>query len=157
MQRSDQSRFVGHFLSGCVRAMDNPKQRSLAKCCIDYQRLDTLMKERIKDVGPRYKHLDDYGVLEEYKDFFLACAAETAKLNGASLAKIAKELFKMPPHDATMWGGIVSRAFSAARIAWDKASTGSKLPAVVKEISLAMQAGKGKASMPFISSTAVAK
>jgi hypothetical protein len=128
----------------------------MVKCIIEYDRLEALVKEHIEEVGAKYKHLDDYGVIEEYKSFYIAVAVESAKLNPVALAKVAKNLFKLPCHDATTWSGIVARAFNVARIAWGKASTGAKLPAAVRDVSLAMQAGRGQGDMPYVSCRATA-
>ena len=133
---------VQHSARLVARPIPSAWARAMVKCSLEYRRLETLLNENIKEPGAVWKHLDDYGLIAEYLQFYFACAVETRKLNPVGVTKVAKDLFKMPAHDATAWGGAVARAFNTCRKSCHKAATGVKLPNQVRELGKVMKLGE---------------
>jgi len=125
-----------------------------AKNSISHARLREIMLATITEPGEKFLHLDDVGMLEAFKPFYLSIAAETPKLNDAAVAKIAVDLYALNKKSAGLFAQALTKPLAYARVAWNKATTGEKLQDAVKEVSLAMQRGDAKHTMPFISAEA---
>ena len=69
-----------------------------------------------------------------YVEFFKACAEHTNRLNPVALSKVCSKLFHPPKDAAGHFGLTLSKAFSYAKSAGDKAVTGSRLNESVQEI-----------------------
>lgn len=118
---------------------------------ISEARLKSFAKEYIVEPGTKFPFLDTIGVLEEYKGFFMAVAMHTAKINTSTLQKVVREVYKVDSNQAQSFAQCLVNAFSHVRKAVRKASSGSKLAPVLKDINLQMQRGEGKVDLPFVS------
>ena len=101
---------------------------------------ETITLEKLKEIGKatlkepnsdHYKHDDPVVVADTHKEFLIAVAPFTVRLNGNSLALMVKALWQLNARESQQFGEALSYAYSHCIRAGAKATTGEKLAKVV--------------------------
>ena len=117
-----------------------------SKCLIDYAELvDASKKHLPKDEPSADIYLsDDYAVvLSAFKDWFLAVAAKTKRLNHIAVTRMAVDRWRMTRTSAGLLGKAFANAYNNCMQVGKKAKTGEKLKKSVVDI---YEAAHGRSS-----------
>ena len=120
------------------------------KSAISHSTLKELMKQHIGEVTDEWMEAssDHIFTIKLYKDFFVAVGHWTARLNSVAIAQVAESQWKLGKQKARLFGTAKESAFSYVKKAGDKATSGTKFSAEVKELYKAMTGKPLQASVP---------
>lgn len=138
---------IALFGNESITMSAKPCAAARSKCGISRADLQNAMKYTIDEPGRAYLEGSTDTIINSYKKFFQRVAAETDRLNVLAVTACVKDLWALGPHDASMFGTALSKAFSAMKLKGNKAITGGRLSPAVKDVFRALPRGKSWRSL----------
>jgi len=123
-----------------------PAKRAIEE--ISKEDLGSLLKRHVPDIGADGEWLSDDWIsfIKRYKDFFLAAAEKTKRLNAQSMKRALKELWVINWDCADAWAHKASKAFSKASFTEKRTVSGVRLDSHVLALVEALQKQHGSGS-----------